>query len=412
MAERKKHIVRHIRLRSVFNIRGGVMEMDQSRRDFLQAGLVLPAAGFVSANFTQSDQKVLPKITYRTLGKTGLKVTGVGYGIGYVPNTEVVNRAIDLGINYFDTSRDYKESEAIFATCIKGDRRQKVIISTKSGSTEKQEILDDMNTSLKTLGTDYVDIWHLHARDMPSRIPDEAIEAMVQCKKSGKARFIGFSTHNPANMVDFLLKTNVFDVIQMTYSYAISAGGFGLREQAIKKLTDADIGIIAMKVVVALSGMNMGRGDSGQAIQSNMKPGEGPISGIKWVLNNPGVGTTVPNMNSIAELEMNIRAMSEPYTAADEQLLFVMNEQIRPDYCRMCYECDGRCPKGMPVTDALRYLAYYDFMGSLYQATVNFNSLSPEIRKIRCGDCVDCAVKCPNGVSVKNRLMRAQALFA
>ena len=384
------------------------MGIHTSRREFLQAGLALPAAGLVSSVPDAAFQKEPPKITYRTLGRTGLKVTGVGYGIGYEPNVEVVNRAIDLGVNYFDTSRDYRESEAIFAGCIKG-RRQKIHISTKSGSTKKDEILKDMDTSLKVLGTDYVDIWHLHARDMPARIPDEALEAMVQCKQSGKARFIGFSCHNPNNMVGFLLNAKVFDVMQTTYSFAI---GSGFREKAVQTLAAENIGVIAMKVVVALSGINMKRGGSGASQPTNKKEGQGPLAGIKWVLSNPAIGTTVPNMNSIAELEMNLRAMSEPYTPADEQLLFVLNEKIRPDYCRMCFQCDGKCPKGMPVADVLRYLAYYDFSGSLYQAVMNFRNLDSDVRKIRCSDCASCAIQCPNGVQVRDRLMRAQDLIA
>jgi hypothetical protein len=385
------------------------MIFNSSRREFLQAGLALPAAGLISPNLDTSFQIDPSKITHRTLGKTGLKVTGVGFGIGYEPNIEVVNRAIDLGINYFDTSRDYRESEAIFSGCIKGGRRQKIHIASKSGSIKKDDILKDMDTSLKTLGTDYVDIWHLHARDTPARIPDEALEAMMQCKKSGKARFIGFSCHNPNNMVDFHLNSKVFDVMQTTYSFAI---GSGFREKAVQKLAAANVGVIAMKVVVALSGIGMKRGGSGEPAKTNKKDGEGPLAGIKWVLSNPAIGTTVPNMNSIAELEMNMRAMSEPYTPADEQLLFTLNEQIRPDYCRMCYRCDGKCPKGMPVSDVLRFLAYYDFAGNLHQAVVNFRNLAPEIRSIRCSDCSKCAIQCPNGVQVKNRLIRAQELIA
>jgi uncharacterized protein len=380
----------------------------RSRREFIQTGLAVPAVGLVSPMMEPPFQKEPPKLTYRTLGKTGLKVTGVGFGIGYVPNVEVVTRAIDMGINYFDTSRDYKESEAIFAGCIKG-RRKNIHIATKSGSTKKDEILKDMDTSLATLGTDYVDIYHLHARDTPARIPDEALEAMVQCKKSGKARFIGFSCHNPNNMVDFHLNSKVFDVMQTTFSFAI---GSGFREKAVQKLAAANIGVIAMKVVVALSGMNMKRGGSGEAVKTNKKEGEGPLAGIKWVLSNPAIGTTVPNMNSIAELEMNMRAMAEPYTPADEQLLFTLNEQIRPDYCRMCYQCDGKCPKGIPVPDVLRFLAYYDFAGNLHQAMINFRSLESGVQTVRCSDCSECAIRCPNGVQVRNRLMRAQDLIA
>jgi predicted aldo/keto reductase-like oxidoreductase len=109
---------------------------------------------------------------------------------------------------------------------------------------------------------------------------------------------------------------------------------------------------------------------------------------------------------------MNVRAMSEPYTPADEKLLYVLNEQIRPYYCRMCYQCKGQCPKGLLVTDILRFLAYHDFCGNYHQAAMNFRDLSKEIRDVRCSDCSVCAIKCRNGVQVRDRLMRAQQLLA
>ncbi len=382
------------------------MSFNQSRRHFLQTGLALPAAGFMSSkgfDALSQDTAGAPKVVYRTLGKTGLQVTGVGYGIGFVPVTEVVARAIDMGINYFDTSRDYGDSEKIFSGVIKG-KRDKIIIATKSPSRKKADILRDLDTSLQALGTDYVDIWHLHARDTPASIPDEAIEALEQCKQSGKARFVGFSCHDPNRMVDFVIKTGKFDVVQTTYSFAI--GGY-YREQAIKKLHEAGVGVIAMKVVVALTGLNLKTFDNKPATT-----GEGPLAGIKWVLKNPAIGTTVPFMRTMAELEMNFRAMSEPYTPADEKLLYVLNEQIRPSYCRMCYECSGKCPKGMPVTDVLRFLAYHDFAGNYHQALANFRSLPKEVRDLRCSDCAECAIQCPNGVEVRDRLIRAQQLLA
>ena len=377
------------------------MSLNRSRREFLQAGLALPAAGLVSSSLDSAFQTP-PKVVYRTLGKTGLKVSGVGYGIGFKPVPEVVARAIDMGINYYDTSRDYGDSEEIFSKVIKG-KRDKIHIATKSGRRTKADILEDMDTSLKMLGTDYVDIWHLHARDTPAAIPDDALEAMVQCKKSGKARFLGFSCHDPNNMADFLINSKVFDVMQTTYSFPI---GGKFRNEAVKKLQDAGIGVIAMKVVVGLTGLHLKGFDNPPATK-----GDGPLAGIKWVLTNPAIGTTVPFMQRMSDLEMNIRAMSEPFTPADEKLLYVMNEQIRPLYCRMCYQCKGQCPKGMPVTDVLRFLAYNDFAGNYHQALANFRGLGKEIRDVRCSDCSECAIKCPNGVHVQDRLIRAQELL-
>lgn len=386
------------------------MSANPSRRQFLQAGMALPAAGLVSSNSLQpASQEPLkptesPKVVYRTLGKTDLKPSGVGYGIGYVPFTDVVARSLDMGVNYFDTARDYKDSERIFGGVIKGRQRDKIIIATKSPSYRKERILKDLDTSLSELGTDYIDIWHLHARDSPASIPDGALEAMQMAKQSGKARYLGFSCHKPYAMVDFVIDTKVFDVMQMTYSYPI---GGRLRNDAVDKLRKAGIGVIAMKVVVAVSGLNLAD-FSGQP----KKTGEGALAGIKWVLTNPGIGTTVPHMTTIEELEMNFRAMSESYTAEDEQLLYVLNERIRPNYCRMCYECEGKCPNGLPVTDMLRFLAYHDFCGNFHQAAMSFQGLDKEIRDVRCSDCSACAVQCPNGVHVQERLVRAQELLA
>ncbi len=376
-----------------------------SRRKFLKAGLALPAAGLISRTGLKAALgEEQPKVVYRTLGKTGLKVSGVGYGIGFVPVPEVVSRSLDMGINYFDTARVYGDSEKIFSGVIKGRDRSKIVIATKSSRKKKADILEDLDTSLKALGTDYVDIWHLHGRDTPETIPDEALEAMRLCKKSGKARFLGISCHDPNGIVDYLIETKTFDVMQTTYSFPI--GGY-YRDRAIKKAHEAGIGIIAMKVVVALTGLHLTTIDNPPATT-----GEGPLAGIKWVLTNPAIGTTVPFMKTISELEMNFRAMSEPYTPSDEKLLYVMNEQIRPSYCRMCYECSGKCPKGVPVTDVLRFLAYNDYCGNYHQARMSFMELPKEIKDVRCSDCSECAIQCPNGVQVQARLIRAQELLA
>jgi hypothetical protein len=91
------------------------MDSSQSRRQFLQAGLALPAVGLTSTGGLSAVLQGTPsEVPLRTLGKTGLRVTGLGYGIGFNPVVEVVERAIDMGVNYFDTSRVYGDSEKIF----------------------------------------------------------------------------------------------------------------------------------------------------------------------------------------------------------------------------------------------------------------------------------------------------------
>ena len=195
------------------SFQGGFVSNNPSRRQFLQAGIALPAAGLVSKSsleptFQESSQiKKSPQVAYRTLGKTDLKPSGVGYGIGYVPYTDVVARSLDMGINHFDTARDYKDSERIFGGVIKGRPRDKIIIATKSPSYRKERILKDLDTSLSELGTDYVDIWHLHARDSPASIPDGALEAMQMAKQTGEGALSGIKwvLTNPGIANDWFL---------------------------------------------------------------------------------------------------------------------------------------------------------------------------------------------------------------
>ena len=362
---------------------------------------MLPAVGFAASHPFDAAVQAPAGVGYRTLGKTGLKVSGVGCGVGITPDPAVISRAIDLGVNYFDTARGYGEgnSERITGGALKG-KRDKVILATKTDGRTKTEILRDMDASLKALNLNEVDIWHLHSRDTPDTITDEAVEACEMLKKQGKTRFIGVSAHDINAVADTILKIGRFDVVQTTYSYAIGAP---YRNAAIAKLNKAGIGIVAMKVIIAVAGF---------VPREIPLKNEGPLAAIKWVLTNPSISTTVPFAKNTQELEMNFRAMTEPYTPQDEKLLYVRNEEIRPLYCRMCYECKGKCPNGVPVTDELRYLAYHDFGRNLLQAQDNFARLPEDIRRVRCSDCSSCAVQCPNGVKVQDRLVRAQELLA
>ena len=104
--------------------------------------------------------------------------------------------------------------------------------------------------------------------------------------------------------------------------------------------------------------------------------------------------------------------MSGPFGPADEKVLAAQLEMIRPLYCRMCGECSGACPQGLPVSDVLRYLSYAEGYGQFSLARQRFRELPEELQSVRCSDCGSCAIACPNGVRVAERLSHAQELFA
>ena len=390
------------------------MKSNSSRRDFLYAGLALPVAGLAStagfgkATVQSSPPPSLastPKLTYRTIGKIGLKVTEVGFGCMVTSDASVVERASDIGINYFDTARGYQHgnNERMVGAALK-KKRKDLVLSSKSGGRTKDSLLSDLDTSLRELGTDFLDIWYLHGRDRTSDVPDELFEAQQIAKQQGKIRFAGLSTHNAKDMIPFLVKKGALDVVLTTYNFTMDKRMEALIEQA----GNAGLGVVAMKVMAG----GFRRVKPEEPLYPKFKREGAMLAALKWVLKNPKVDTTIPSMTDMDQLEENLRAMAEPYSQAEEKLLAEQLEQIGPLYCRMCNECEGTCTKGLPVANLLRYLTYAEGYGQFSLGREHFLALPAEVTSVRCQDCVSCTVACPFGVKVSSRLARAQELFA
>ncbi len=388
------------------------MTYDTSRRGFLSAGLALPLAGlagkvglFQSGNSPAGTNSPVT-LNYRTLGKTGLKVTTLGFGCMITSDPSVITRAADLGINYFDTARGYQHgnNEKMVGAALKGKRKQ-IVLSTKSAAPDKDAVLKELDTSLQELGTDYVDIWYLHAKNSSSEIHDDLIEAQQIAKKQGKIRFAGVSTHTgQKEILPWMAQKGVFDVVLVAYNFTMDSG----MEQAVEAAAKGNLGVVGMKVMAG--GFR------------NLKPGDpnfeklhrdgALLSALKWTLKNKNVSTTIPSMTDMDQLEDNLKAMSQPYAAPDDKLLAAKLEIISPLYCRLCGECEGTCAKGLSIQDTLRFVTYAEGYGQFALGRERFQELPVAQKAVRCGDCDECTVKCPHGVHVFDRMSRAQELFA
>src|SRR5674476_482285 len=139
------------------------MNHSASRRSFLGAGLALPAAALAKPSVPSAASAAAQpvKLAYRTLGKTGVKVTSLSFGCMTTSDASVIEHAADVGIIHFDTARSYQNgnNERMVGAALKS-RRQKVVISSKSQSRTRDEALADLDTSLRELGSDYLDIWY------------------------------------------------------------------------------------------------------------------------------------------------------------------------------------------------------------------------------------------------------------
>lgn len=386
---------------------GKVLVMKTSRREFVSAGLMLPvaAAGSKMGLLTPDPSAQPVKLETRVLGKTGLKVTTVGFGCMITSDASVITRAADLGITYFDTARGYQHgnNERMVGAALSA-RRKTLVLSTKSGAGDKSNLLRDLDKSLSELKTDYVDVWYLHGKDRPEDIRDDMVEAQQIAKQQGKIRFAGMSTHALAKMAEWTIQKKAFDVVLTPYNFTMGAE----MDEAIAAVAKTGTGVVAMKVMAG--GAHGGR--PGQPVDPRMQRDGAMLAALKWVLNKPNIGTTIPSMTDMDQLDENLRAMAGRFSAIDDKILTAHLDQIRPMYCRMCGQCDGACAKGLPVADTLRILTYADGYGQFALARERFNELPAHQAVARCGDCAECTVKCPHGVEVRSRMARAQELFA
>jgi predicted aldo/keto reductase-like oxidoreductase len=394
-----------------------VMDRSASRRNFLAAGLALPVAASATRSPDPEPQQPqarpgtssAPAFQYRTLGKTGLKVTTLGFGCMITSDGSVIERAADLGITYFDTARGYQlgNNERMVGAALKRKRKD-VVLSTKTEGRNRADALAQLDTSLRELGTDYVDIWYLHGRSRPEDITDDLVDALDTAKRAGKARFVGVSTHSGQPvLMPFLAKHNHIDVILTTYNFTMEPVMTTVIEEAAK----AGKGVVAMKVMAGGSGNARGSNRPAPNAEKLKQPGA-MTAVLRWVTRNPNVHTTVPSMTDMDQLDENIRAGVTPFTPADARLLASRRETIRPFYCNMCGQCDGSCRQGLPVADVLRFVTYAEGYGQFALGRERFLELDSRHTAVRCGDCPECTVSCPHGVRVADRLIRAQELFA
>jgi hypothetical protein len=326
----------------------------------------------------------------------------------------VFERAAGMGINYFDTARSYQNgnNERMVGAALKS-RRDKIYIASKSTGKTRAEALKDLETSLRELQTDHLDVWFLHSRSTPEELPDELLDLQDEMQKAGKIRFRGVSFHfNMPQMLEHLVKRGRTDVALAAYNFTMKPDVSAAIETARK----AGLGVVAMK---ALGGSfsRIERGDrlygvDPAALTKTLKQPGAILSAIKYAIKNRGVDTAIVCMSDFDQLDENLRAMAEPFGEADRKLLAAQLVAIAPIYCRMCGHCGGACPKGVPVPDVLRVLTYADGYREFPMARERYLELPEIARAGLCRDCAVCSHDCPNGIQVKDRVLRAQQLLA
>lgn len=314
-----------------------------------------------------------------TLGKTGITAEKNSFGalpIQRITQAEAVRllrKAYENGVTFFDTARWYTDSEVKLGEAFDGIR-EKIYIATKTGAKTAEAFWEDLNTSLKNLRTDYIDIYQFHNPAFCPKPEDGTglYEAMLEAKEKGMIRHIGITNHR-LNVAHEAVESGLYETLQFPFCYLATEKDIEL----VQKCKEADMGFIAMK---ALSG----------GLITNSAAAYAFLAQYDNVLPIWGVQRE-------SELDEFLSYIDNPPVMTEELAAVIKHdrEELLGDFCRGCGYCMP-CPVGIEINNCAR-------MSLLIRRSPSAAQLTPEaqekMKKIEnCLHCGQCRSRCPYGL--------------
>ena len=331
---------------------------------------------------------------YRILGKTGLKISRLGFGgipiqrIDQERTKALIHRLMEAGINFIDTARGYTVSEEYLGYALEG-LRDKFVIATKSMAQTKEAMAADIETSLKNLRTDYIDLYQIH-NPSPAAYetiiaPGGALEALLEAKAAGKIGHIGFTTHSAA-LFEKALETNWAETIMFPYNIVETQA-----EDLIDRCAQKNIGFIDMKPL------------AGGAI-------EDATLALRFIAANPNVTVMIPGMAEPKELDQNLTAMknASPLSEAEWAKINTIRQDLGTHFCRRCNYC-APCSAGIPISAVFLMEGYFSRYGLADWARSRYEALAGHASD--CIDCGQCEPRCPYNLPIRQMLKSAAKKF-
>jgi len=378
----------------------------------VSAGLEL--SGYQRAEAVEQETPA-PEISYRVLGRTGLKIPLISFGVMNSDNPDLLRRAFDLGLNHLDTAHLYLRgnSERVIGEVVEGrGNRDSIYIATKMRFARDREgkvftneatarepapteenLFQQLETSLERLRTDYIDILYLHSCYSPAMATFEPLmSALVKAKEQGKARFIGVSTHSDEpNVIRAAVDAGVYDVVLTSYNYLQDhKDAVG---DAITYAGGKGVGVVAMKT------QGGKRLNQKEGVEINHQ------AALKWVFANPHVCTAIPGMTTFEQMDSNFSVMGDLELSDGEERELKLASLLPGTYfCQSCRECVPTCPERVEIPSLMRAYMYAEAYGNTIQAEETIGSL-PEDRGLRvCADCTSCQARCRRDLPIADRV--------
>jgi len=338
------------------------------------------------------------KFPVRKLGKTGMEIPILSMGVMRADNPAVVRAAYNAGITHFDTANGYQNgrNEEMLGAFFKDKDRKTFTIATKgrgnlNAENFEKEFEELLNTSLRRLQMDYVDIFYVHGiGNLEDFTNPRLINILKKFKAEGKAKHIGFSTHaNKPAQIDEAIKSGVFEVCLISYNFKLDY--LPELHEALQRGVDAGMGFVAMKTMTgAVEDAEGNKNIDGAAC-------------LRWVWQNPNITTAIPGFTSFDLLENCLEAANHPaLDEKDKKYLADLKDKNELLYCQNCEKCVSDCSKHLPIPTIMRaYMYNYGYKQPLLsKETLMELALNNDV----CSGCTSCTVKCPSGFKVADKI--------
>ncbi len=363
---------------------------------------------------------------YRTFGNTGISLSALGFGSMRLPMTAdgqhvdeekaipALQRAYELGVNYFDTAPYYceKESEIVVGKAIKAWRHQ-IYLSTKNDveNASGADWRGRLETSLRKLDVDYVDFYHMWGiswQDYVEKIdtPNGPLTEARRARDEGLIRHVSFSFHDKPDALLRLIETGHFASMTVQYNLLDRAN-----EAGISCASERGMGVVIMGPVGGgrLAGFSP---EINRLIHGGAKSTS--ALALRFVLANPGVGVALSGMSSVQMVEENVATVSreEPLSEAERQQIAAALDEIKQLadlYCTGCGYCLP-CPNDVNIPKNFEYMNYHRLYGLKEFAEQAYGNLGKPGQWIKgqpagaCLECGECEPKCPQKIPIMAQL--------
>ncbi|MDY4834171.1 MAG: aldo/keto reductase [Frisingicoccus sp.] len=331
---------------------------------------------------------------YVTLGKTGLKISRMGFGgipiqrIDADGTKKLMKMLVEKGLNYIDTARGYTVSESFIGEGIEG-MRDRFVLATKSMSRTKEAMAKDIDISLENLRTDYIDLYQVHNPNMEQLLTvigeGGALEALKEAKEAGKIGHIGITVHS-LEVFEKALEMDWVETIMFPYNIVERQG-----EELIHKCSEKNIGFIDMKPL------------AGGAIE------DGRLA-LRFVCANPDVTVVIPGMYDVSEIEKNMEAVEDvsELTAEELEAMEKVRKQLGTNFCRRCNYCQP-CTVGINISGCFLFQGYLDRYGLEDWAKDRYGAMA--VKAGACVECGACETRCPYNLPIRQMLKKCAEEF-